>query len=67
MHQVRAVVGASANKRFLKRALWLSLQYLLGQAPASSSAVSSLKPHNNRSGQHSSVLRYTAGALLGPY
>lgn len=66
MHQVRAAVGASANKRFLERALWLSLQYLLGQAPASSSAVSSLKPHN-KSGQHSSVLRYTAGALLGPY
>lgn len=65
MHQVRAVVGASANKRFLERALWLSLQYLLGQAPATSSAVSSLKPHNNRSGQHSSVLRYTLVAFRG--
>lgn len=54
------------HKRFLERAFWLSLQYLLGQTPASSSAISSLKLHTAAVGSTALFSGTQLGLYLDP-
>lgn len=54
------------HKRFLERALWLSLQYLSGQTPAGSSAVSSIKLHTTGVGSTALFSGTQLGLYLDP-